>query len=175
VRMAPGRDADAVLESLRRTINETVPSVAVQEVTTMERVFEAALGPVRQVMSLLAMLTGLALLLGAIGVYGVMSHFASRRQRDWGIQIALGLVPSRVVTRVLRHGAALVGTGLVIGLVAVLGLRRIVGSLLYGVEATDPLSILLAITALVAVGFGAAWLPARRASRTDPAIVLREQ
>ena len=141
----------------------------------MERVFDAALGPVRQVMSLLALLTGLALLLGAIGVYGVMSHFASRRQRDWGIQIALGLVPSRVVTRVLRHGAALVGTGLVIGLVAVLGLRRFVGSLLYGIQPTDPLSILLAVTALVAVGFAAAWLPARRASRTDPAIVLREQ
>lgn len=175
VRVAPGRDADALLEQVRRTINATVPTVAVQDLTTMERVFQAALGPVRQVMSLLTLLTALALVLGAIGVYGVMSHFASRRQRDWGIQIALGLLPSRVVGRVLRHGAVLVGTGLAIGLVAVLGLRRVVGSLLYGVEATDPLSILLAMGALVAVGFVAAWLPARRASRTDPAIVLREQ
>jgi putative ABC transport system permease protein len=175
VRVAPGRDADAVLDEMRRTINATVPTVAVQELTTMERVFQAALGPVRQVMSLLTLLTALALILGAIGVYGVMSHFASRRQRDWGIQIALGMLPARVVTRVLRHGAVLVGTGLAIGLVAVLGLRRVVGSLLYGVEATDPLSILSAMGALVAVGFVAAWLPARRASRTDPAIVLREQ
>jgi ABC-type antimicrobial peptide transport system permease subunit len=141
----------------------------------MEQVLARAVGPVRQIMTLVALLTGLALVLGAIGIYGVISHFVSRRKRDWGIRIALGLSPSRVIGGVVRRGATLVVAGIGIGLVAFVMLARLLSSLIYGVGATDPLAIAAATVALLVVGVLAALLPAARASRTDPAIVLREQ
>jgi ABC-type lipoprotein release transport system permease subunit len=169
------QDAAAVLDAARRTVQRVVPGAAVQEATTMGRIFERAMGPVRQVMTLLTLLTGLALVLGAVGVYGVISHFVSRRQRDWGIRIALGLQPARVVSHIVSRGAALVGVGIVLGIVGIVLLARLLASFLYGVNAADPVALAAATTALLLVGVLAAWLPAYRASRVDPAIVLREQ
>lgn len=170
----PG-DVPAVLSAARRVIQQAAPSVAVQELTSMQRVFALAVGPARQVMGLLAVLTALAMLLGAIGVYGVISHFVNRRMRDWGIRMALGLAPPRVVAHVVRRGLALVAVGAVIGVAAALAGSRLLTSFLYGVSAGDPLSLAAATTALLAAGALAAYAPARRASRVDPASVLREQ
>jgi predicted permease len=175
LRVARGQDAASILDEARRTVQRTKPGVAVQEATTMGRVFATAVGPARQVMTLLTLLTGLAMALGAVGVYGVISHFATRRQRDWGIRVALGLQPSRVVGHIVGRGGALVAVGVVIGLVGVVALGRLLASLLYGVGSTDALALAAATGALMAVGLFAAWIPARRASRVDPAIVLREQ
>ena len=169
------RDPVALLQSMRRAIQRASPRVAIQETTTMEQVLAKALGPVRQVMTLVSLLTALALVLGAIGIYGVISHFVARRKRDWGIRIALGLRPSRIVGGVVRRGALLVAVGIGIGLVAFLVLARLLSSLIYGVGATDALAIAVAILALLMVGVLAALVPAARASRTDPANVLREQ
>jgi putative ABC transport system permease protein len=146
----------------------------VQEATTMARVFDRAVGPVRQVMTLLGLLTALALTLGAVGVYGVISHFASRRQRDWGIRVALGLKPAKVIGHVVGRGLALVGGGVALGVVGALLLARLMASLLYGVGAADPVAYGAAGITLIVIGVIAAWLPARRASRVDPAVVLRE-
>ena len=140
----------------------------------MSRVFAQAVGPARQLVSLLSILTALALVLGAVGVNGVISHFVTRRNRDWGIRMALGLPPSRVLTSVVSHGAALVGLGIVVGIVGVVALRRVLASFLYGIGGTDPVALAGAIGVLLVVGVLAALLPARRASRTDPALVLRE-
>jgi ABC-type antimicrobial peptide transport system permease subunit len=126
-------------------------------------------------MTLVSLLTTLALVLGAIGIYGVISHFVARRKRDWGIRIALGLRPSRVVGGVVRRGASLVVAGIAIGLAAFVLFARLLSSLIYGVGATDPLAIAAAVVALLMVGVLAALVPATRASRTDPAIVLRDQ
>jgi predicted permease len=167
-------DAAAVLAAARRMVQRVAPGVAVQEATTMEQVFAQAVGPTRQIMTLLTLLTALALVLGAIGVYGVIAHHVSRRKRDYGIRVALGLAPSRVMQQVVGRGAALVGVGAVVGVGAALVLARLLASLLYGVGAADPMALLAATTALLAVGVLAALVPAYRASRVDPARVLYE-
>jgi putative ABC transport system permease protein len=166
-----GGDAVAVLDAARRTVQSVAPGVAVQQTTTMERVFTEALGPARQVMSLLTMLDGLALALGAIGVYGIVSHFVTRRKRDWGIRIALGMRPPQLV----RRGGQLVMAGIVLGLLAFFALARRLASFMYGVGVADPLALAAAAATLLAAGLLAAFVPARRASLIDPARVLREQ
>jgi predicted permease len=168
-------DAPQLLDAARRTVQRIAPGVAVQEATTMQRVFDTAVGPARQVMSLLSILTALALVLGAVGIYGVISHFATRRKRDWAIQVALGLPAQRVVTRIVGHGAVLVGVGIVIGVVGVAALARLLASFLYGVSAVDPLALVAASAVLLAVGLFAAFVPARRAGLVDPAVALREE
>jgi putative ABC transport system permease protein len=131
-------------------------------------------GPVGQLVSLVAVLTGLALVLGAVGVYGVISHFVQRRSREYGIRLALGQSPATVVGQVLRRGAALVALGSAIGVAAALASARALASMLYGVGTSDPLSMAGAVGVLLVVGMVAALVPARRASLTDPAAVLRQ-
>lgn len=174
LRAQPGHDPASLLDDARRQLAHAAPSVAVQRTTTLEAVLAQAIGPARQVMSVLAFLTALAVVLGAVGVYGVTAHFVRRRQRDLGICIALGLRPSRVVAQVVRRGGVLVLMGSVLGTVAALVLSRLLSSFLYGVSEVDPLSLAGAILALLAVGIAAALLPAWRASRMDPAVVLRQ-
>lgn len=169
-----GRDPEAVLDEARQTIQRTISGVGIERVSTMEAEFARAVGPARQVMMLLAMLTTLALVLGAVGVYGVISHFVSRRSRDWGVRLALGLMPTNVVRMIVTRGAGLVVIGVVIGIAAFFALSRLLGALLYGVGAADPMSMAAATAVLLVVGMLAALVPAIRASRTDPAIVLRE-
>ncbi len=168
-------DAAAVLEAARRTAQRIAPGLAVREATTMERVFAAAVGPARQIMTLLALLTSLALVLGAVGVYGVIAHHVSRRRRDYGIRMALGLPPARVLRQVVGHGATLISAGIVVGIAASVVLARSLAALLYGVRAADPIALMAATLALLAVGVLAAFVPAYRASRVDPARVLCEQ
>jgi putative ABC transport system permease protein len=167
-------DAAAALAAARQTVQRVAPGVAVQEATTMEQVFAQAVGPARQIRTLLTLLTALALVLGAIGVYGVIAHHVSRRKRDYGIRVALGLPPARVMRQVVGRGAALVGLGAVVGVGAALVLARLLASLLYGVGAADPVALTAATLALLAVGVLAALVPAYRASRVDPARVLYE-
>jgi ABC-type antimicrobial peptide transport system permease subunit len=142
--------------------------------TTMQNIFDLAMGPAGQIVTLLTILAALALVLGAVGVYGVISHYVTRRSRDYGIRIALGQPPSHVITQVVSRGAALVAVGSVIGVVAALFVTRLLTSMLYEVQATDPLAIAAAVAVLLAVGVLAAFVPARRASLTDPAVVLRQ-
>ncbi len=175
LRMERPADAAAVLEAAHRTVQRVAPGVAVQEATTLENVFAKAVGPARQIMTLLTLLTALALVLGAIGVYGVITHHVSRRKRDYGIRVALGLPPARVLGQGVGRGAALVSLGLVAGVAASVVLARSLASLLYGVQAAAPMALTAASLALLAAGLLAAFVPAWRASRVDPAKVLREQ
>jgi len=140
----------------------------------MSSVFERAVGPAGQIVTLLSLLAGLALVLGAVGVYGVISHYVTRRSRDYGICIALGQPPAQVVRQVVSRGAMLVAMGSAVGIIGALATTKLLSSLLYGVQPTDPLALAAAIAVLLAVGVLAAFLPARRASLTDPAIVLRD-
>jgi predicted permease len=174
IRMDPGRDPASILEEARRAIQASAPTIAIQEMTTMEKVFDRAIGPARQLMSLLTLLGVVALALGTIGVYGVVSHVVSRRRRDWGIRLALGMRPERVKLRILQQGGSLVGAGVALGLVGFLLLARLLATFLYGVGAADPASLAGATAVLMAAGLLAAYLPARRASRIDPAGILRE-
>ena len=164
----------AVLETARSTIQRTGSQFAVQKSMTMRGVFDVALGATGQIVTLLTLLAGLALLLGAVGVYGVMTHYVTRRSRDYGICIALGQLPSGVVRQVVGRGAALVAVGGTIGIAAAIGATKVLSTLLFGVTATDPISLASAIVVLLGVGILAAFVPARRASLTDPAVILRQ-
>jgi ABC-type antimicrobial peptide transport system permease subunit len=126
-------------------------------------------------MSLLSLLSGLALVLGAVGIYGVIAHFATRRKRDWAIRVALGLPGSRVVTHVVRQGVVLAGAGIALGALGAVALTRLLTSFLYGVSSVDPIAFAGASLALLLIGLVAAFIPARRAGTVDPAMVLREQ
>jgi ABC-type antimicrobial peptide transport system permease subunit len=175
VRAAERRDPAAILDSARRAIQAAAPGIAVQETTTMRNVFTRAIGPAHQVMSLLTLLGALAMTLGVIGVYGVVSHFVNRRQREWGIHMALGMAPVTVAGRILARGGSMLFAGILVGLVAFLTLARLLRSFLYEISPTDLRAIGAATAMLVAAGILATLLPARRASRIDPAVVLREQ
>lgn len=164
----------AVIDAARSMISAPATQLAVKETTTMRNIFDLAMGPTGQVVTLLSLLAVLALVLGAIGVYGVISHFVQRRARDYGIRIALGEQPSGVVRQVVGRGAALVGLGSAIGIGAAMVAMRLLTSLLYQVKSTDPIAMGGAVSVLLAVGVLAAFIPARRASRTDPAVVLRQ-
>jgi putative ABC transport system permease protein len=167
-------DPAPLLDAARRAIHAAAPGIAVRELSTMESVLNRAIGPSRQVMALLTLLGALALVLGVIGVYGVVSHFVTRRTRDWAIRIAIGLRPTLVIGHVLRQGGLLVGTGIVLGLGAFLLMARLLASFLYGVGTADPLSLAGAAAVLLGAGLVAASVPACRASRIDPAIVLKD-
>jgi predicted permease len=164
----------ALIEAARSTIAAAGTRLAVKETTTMRHIFDLATGPTGQIVTLLSILAGLALALGAVGVYGVISHFVQRRSRDYGIRIALGEPPSGVLRQVVVRGAALALLGGTIGVAAAAAATRLLASLLYHVTATDPLALAGAVVILLAVGVLAAFIPARRASVTDPALVLRQ-
>jgi len=165
----------ALIGAARSTIARSGTQLAVEETTTMQSVFDLAVGPAGQIVTLLSLLAALAVVLGAVGIYGVMSHYVTRRSRDYGIYISLGLPPSRIIRQVVGHGAGLVAAGSALGIVAALAVTSVLSSLLYGVQPTDPLALAAAVAVLLAIGVLAAFIPARRASLTDPAIVLREQ
>ena len=122
-----------------------------------------------------ASFAALALLLSAIGLYGVMTSFVVRRRHEMGVRIAVGAPPSRVLGMVLKQAGAVVFAGLVLGLVLALGAGRLVSSLLFGVTASDPLMMAAAALVLASVALIAGYIPARRASRTDPMAALREE
>ena len=164
----------SVLVDARSALSREAAQMAVQQTTTMKNIFDLALGPTGQVVTLVSLLAGLALVLGAIGVYGVISHYVIRRAREYGIRIALGQQPLLVVRQVVGRGAALVALGSGIGIVAAVSVSRLFTSLLYGVQPTDPLAMAGAVAVLFAIGVLAAFIPARRASLTDPAVVLRQ-
>jgi ABC-type antimicrobial peptide transport system permease subunit len=117
---------------------------------------------------------GLALLLAALGLYGVTSYAVSRRRTEIGIRMALGAAPGGVVRMVLRRVALLVGVGVIVGASASLWASKFVATLLYGLQPRDPLTLVGAALVLSLIGAMAGWIPARRAARIDPARVLRE-
>jgi predicted permease len=164
----------AVLHAARTALERAGRQLAIQQTTTMGLVFERALGPPGQLVRLLSLLASLALLLGAVGVYGMISHYVTRRTREYGIRLALGLLPRRVAGQVVWRGVRLVAAGSALGVIAALLLTRLLSSLLYGVRATDALTLAGAVATLFVVGSLAALVPARRAGRIDPSTVLRE-
>ena len=117
---------------------------------------------------------GLALLLAGLGLYGVTSYAVNRRRTELGIRLALGAGPGGVIRLVLRRVAILVSLGVILGSAVSLWVGRFVTTLLYGLQPRDPLTLAGAAVVLGLIGVLAGWLPARRASRIDPARVLRE-
>ena len=123
----------------------------------------------------LTLFGGLALLLAAVGLYGMLAFVVSERSREFGVRLALGARPAVVVRQVLRRSLALVGAGLASGLAAALGLGRVLAGLLYGVSPRDATTLGAVALVLGLVALLASYLPARRASQVDPALALRHE
>jgi ABC-type antimicrobial peptide transport system permease subunit len=117
----------------------------------------------------------LALILAAVGIYGVMSHVVARRTREIGLRMALGAQLSDVQKLILKQGMLLAAIGSSFGMVIAFGGARMMKSLLYGVSASDPITFASVALLLLGVAFVACWLPARRASRIEPMIALRAE
>ena len=175
LRAAPVVDETSFLEPVRDAVGRVAPGAALQQTTTMRRVLDTAIGPARQVVRLLSLMTALSLILGAVGVYGVIAHYAARRRREWAIRVALGLPGARVIAHVVGHGALLVTAGILVGVAGAAMLTGMLSSFLYGVSAIDPIAFVTAGGALLAVGTVAALVPAWRAGMANPLIALREQ
>jgi ABC-type antimicrobial peptide transport system permease subunit len=142
-------------------------------VHTLENAIARSLGTRRLTNRLLLTFAIAAFVLAAVGIYGVMALSVSQRVNEFGIRLALGATPSDVSRLVLRQGLRLVIAGVAIGLAGAAGLTRLLGSLLFGVEPLDPLVFGVVTLALVAVAFGACYIPARRATATEPLEALR--
>jgi ABC-type antimicrobial peptide transport system permease subunit len=151
------------------------PELAVADLRPLESYLGDALARHRFSMTLLAGFAGLALVLTAVGLYGVIAYTVVQRTREFGIQLALGASQGRVLREVLRRGLMLVGVGVLAGVIGAVAFSRVLGALLYEVSATDP-AVFAGIVALLAVvGAVASYAPARRATRVDPAVALRAE
>ncbi len=173
------RTRNAKPESLTGPIREVIrsldPGVPVYDFAAMEELVDRSAAPRRFVMRLLAAFAAGALLLAAVGLYGVVSHGVGQRTREIGIRVALGARPADVMRLVLSSGAASVGLGLASGMLAALALMRFLRSVLYEISPTDPVALAGAVAVLAAVAVAAHWLPARRASRLDPVVALKSE
>jgi putative ABC transport system permease protein len=141
----------------------------------MDHIVGGAVARQRFSMLLLAIFAGLALLLAAVGIYGVMSYAVTQQTHDIGIRMALGAQRRDMLKMAVWQGLRLVLTGLVLGLVAAFALTRVMASLLFGVTATDPVTFVTISLALLAVALVASYIPALRATRIDPMVALRYQ
>src|SRR5262249_10242366 len=152
---------------------EIDPSVPMFNLRTLERQIDRSLLVERFIATLSTAFGVLATVLAVIGLYGVMAYTVARRTREIGVRMALGAVPGDLVGLVMREVIGLVGAGLAIGLAGAWGLKRVVGTVLYGVTASDPTTIVGAAALLSAVALIAGYLPARRATRVNPVLALR--
>jgi putative ABC transport system permease protein len=166
-------DPRALVEPIEKAVWALDPDLPIAEVQSMEQVVNRAVWQPRFSTTLLGGFAALALALAAIGIYGVISYGVGQRQREIGIRMALGARPGDVQRDVLGEIAKLAAVGSAAGIAGALLLTRYLQTLLYQVSATDPVVIALAACALGAVALAAAWLPARRATRVDPAAALR--
>ncbi|HTQ59764.1 MAG TPA: FtsX-like permease family protein [Candidatus Solibacter sp.] len=156
-------------------MNELNRDVPVSQIQTLHGwVSEAVAGP-RSTASLFAIFASLALVLGAVGIYGVISYSVAQRTREIGIRMALGARRSEVMLLIVGQSARLALLGVVIGLTGALLLTGLMASLLYGVGAADPATYVGVAILLVLVALAASFLPARRAMRMDPARALRHE
>jgi putative ABC transport system permease protein len=165
--------------SLVGTVRQQVAALDAQQplydIRTGDQVMAGAVARNRFNMLLIAILAGIALLLAAIGVYGVISYSVAQRTREIGVRMALGASAGNVLKLVVGEGMLLAGTGIAVGLVAAFACTRIMASLLYGVTATDPVTFVSLALLLAAIAFLASYIPARRATKVDPAIALRTE
>jgi ABC-type antimicrobial peptide transport system permease subunit len=163
----------ALAGTLERAVHDIDPSVPIVGLREMDAVFDDSIGRPRLLAQLLGAFAGLALLLAVLGTYGVLSFMVAERRREIGIRVAIGATRGSIVSLVTSQGLVIVSVGLAAGLAGALALNRLLASLLFGVGPTDPGTLAAAVSAIALVAALACGLPAWRAARLDPNVVLR--
>ena len=166
---------ESLIQPVSRAIYSIDKEQALTNVETMEQVLRKSMSSRRFNMTLLLTFAGVALMLAAVGVYGVMNYTVTLRRRELGIRMALGAQKTDVLRLVVGQGLTLTLIGVAAGLLAAYGLTRLMASLLYGVTATDYLTFGSVSVVLIAVGLAASYVPARRATKVNPTIALRAE
>jgi predicted permease len=167
-------DPGQVLIPVQREVRAAGPGLLVNDARVGRTIIDQALFQAKMGVALLSAFGLLALVLASVGLYGIIAYGVSRRTREIGVRMALGAAQSNVLRLILKQGMGLVTTGMMIGLGAALAAGRLLAPILFGVSATDPLSIVGAAVVLFVVALAACYLPARSASRLDPLAALRE-
>jgi len=168
-------DPRLLVDSLRDQVRRLDPSLAVADIRLMDQVADESIATPRFSFFLVGLFAGLAIVLAAIGTYGVISYSVSQRIPEFGLRLALGAPPGDVLRLVLAQAAQLAITGAVAGVIVALGLARVLRSLMYNVSPADPLTFTAVGLGVVAIALIACYLPARRATRTSPMIALRTE
>jgi putative ABC transport system permease protein len=168
-------DPNAIAPALQREIRTLDPNQPVSDVRTMDQVMAETLSRARFNTLMLALFAGLATLLSAVGIFGVMNYSVALRTREIGLRVAIGAQPRQVLVLILRQGLLLTIVGVVIGLLAAVALTRLLSGLLFGVAAVDPPTFASISILLIAVSLVACYLPARRAMKIDPLLALRSE
>jgi predicted permease len=166
---------ESLISGVRAALQATDPTMPTGDFRTLDAIVDRAVSPRRFILLLLGAFGGTALLLAALGIYGLLSYSVSQRIPEIGIRMALGESGGRVLGRVVTKTMTLAGVGVLIGSVGSFIVSRLFGSLLFGVEPSDPLTFLSMIAVLLSVAALSGFMPARRASRTDPMVALRSE
>jgi ABC-type antimicrobial peptide transport system permease subunit len=161
--------------AIARVVHDVDPTVPVAKLREMDGVFAESIRRPRLLAQLLALFSGLALLLAAIGTYGVLAYSVGERRHEIGIRLALGATRVRVLRHVMMQGLIPAAIGVAIGLTGVLVLSRLLTSLLFGVEPGDVTTMAIAVESIIGIAALASWFPAWRASRLDPNAILRAE
>jgi predicted permease len=168
-------DAGPVAAGIREAVGDIDRDIPTNWLRPFSDVMIESVGPFSAMSLVLGVFGGFALLLAAIGLYGLIAWSVSQRHAEFGVRLALGAEPGRLVRTVIREGLRLAAVGIAVGLVLALAGGRVLGSLLYGVNATDPLTLIATVTVFVGCALLATALPATRASRADPVSALRSE
>jgi putative ABC transport system permease protein len=163
----------SLFPSLQRVVREADPTIPLANAEEMQTIVDRSMSRTSFVMTLLGIAASVALLLAAIGLYGVISYIAARRTHEVGVRLALGAEPQEILRLMLSGALTLVSIGLVLGIFGALAFARLLRGLLFGVEPTHALAYATAALLLAIVSLLAAWIPARRAAHVDPLVALR--
>jgi predicted permease len=167
--------ASVPVSELRRVVAGVAPGVPIYSVSTMQQKVSSTLEQSHFDTFLLTVFAATALLLSAVGIYGVLSYTVAQRTRDIGIRMALGATQTHVIREVVGHGLLMTISGIVVGVAGALAASRVLQKLLYGVRPTDAITFIAGSFVLAAVALAASYIPARRASRVDPMVALRHE
>lgn len=166
--------SDEIAPTLRHVVRETDPTVPIVRMRAMDDVFQDTIRRPRLLSNAASVFAGLALVISVVGIYGLLSYTVVRRRPEIGIRMALGASRAGILAEVLRWGLALMLLGTVAGVAAAMALSQVIASLLFGIEATDATTLIAVVTRVMAVGALACLIPAWRASRLDPLLLIRE-
>jgi len=169
------REPLSLSRELQKSVWSVDPEQPVSNIRSMDSIVDAELADSTQVLQLLGAFAGLALFLAALGIYSVLSYVVSQRTREIGLRMAIGASQWDIMRGMLGYSVKLTGAGLALGIIAAIAATRFLSALLFGVSPLDP-AVFLAVTALItSVALLASYMPTRRATTVDPAVILREE